>query len=331
MQKYIFLIMVIIGLFYLAACSGGDKANNHSAASNGEAQAIVFGTGGTSGTYYPIGGALKPVFEESEFVINVTVESTGASVANVQNMQNGLNQMSIIMSDVGFDAIEGTGQFDGNSVDVQALAGMYQNVVQIVATTDSGIENVEDLEGKRVGVGKVGSGVEQSAQKVLEVLGLSYDNLSKVTHTGYADSVQEMKNGNLDAAFFTSGIPNSNITDLMQQNDVVFVEIKADIANTLMEKYPFYKSFTIPANDETMYNLAEEVTTVGIQNLIAVSPDLNEDIVYDLTKRYYDYLGSEEISIHALKYLERDQIATDLVVPLHPGAKKFYQEQGLVD
>ncbi|MFU0790567.1 TAXI family TRAP transporter solute-binding subunit [Virgibacillus proomii] len=332
MKKYLFLMyMMIVGIFLVACGGNASEQAEGSKDTEGKAQAIVFGTGGTSGTYYPIGGALKPIFEKSDYVNNVTVESTGASIANIQNIQDGLNQMSIIMSDVGYDALEGIGQFEGNPVEIQAMAGMYQNVVQIVALADSDIKTIEDLEGKRVGVGKVGSGVEQSTQKVLEVLGLTYDDLSKVTHTGYADSVQEMKNGNLDAAFFTSGVPNSNITDLMQQNDIVFVEIEGDIANKLMEKYPFYKAFTIPANDEAMYNLPEEVNTVGIQNLITVSPALSKDLVYDLTKRYYDYLGSEEVSIRALKQLEREELANELIVPLHPGAEKFYKEQGLLD
>ncbi|MDY7046435.1 TAXI family TRAP transporter solute-binding subunit [Virgibacillus sp. M23] len=329
MKKYLVLICMFSIIIALSAC-GEEEAAEHSEEVSGDGQPIVFGTGGTSGTYYPIGGALKPIFEESDYINNVTVESTGASVANIQNMQDGLNQMSIIMSDVGYDALQGKGQFEGNQVDVQAMAGMYQNVVQVVATADSGIEAIEDLEGKRVGVGKVGSGVEQSAKKVLEVLGLSYDDLSKVTHTGYADSVQEMKNGNLDAAFFTSGVPNSNITDLMQQNEVVFVEINGEIAKKLMEAYPFYKEFTIPARDEVMYNLDRKVNTVGIQNIITVSPELSEDLVYDLTKRYYDYLGSEEVSISALKQLDRDDLAEGLVVPIHSGAKKFYEEQGIL-
>lgn len=331
MKKYLFLITLFVLSVVLTACGGDEEAGGSSNESDGDAQPIVFGTGGTSGTYYPIGGALKPIFEESEYISNVTVESTGASVANIQNIQDGLNQMTIIMSDVAYDAVEGTGQFEDNKVDVQALAGMYQNVVQVVAMKDSGIETIEDLKGKKVGVGKVGSGVEQSAQKVLDAIDLTYDDLSKVTHTGYADSVQEMKNGNLDAAFFTSGVPNSNITDLMQQNDIVFVEIKDDIAAKLMEKYPFYKEFTIPAGDEAKYKLEQEVNTVGIQNMITVSSDLSEDAVYDLAKRYYDYLGSEEVSISALKELGRDEIATGLVAPLHPGAKKFYEEKGLLE
>ncbi|MGV2621427.1 UNVERIFIED_CONTAM: TAXI family TRAP transporter solute-binding subunit [Halobacillus marinus] len=329
MKKYIWSAVMFLSLVLLAACGGGSEGASGEGGDG--AESIVFGTGGTSGSYYPIGGALKPVLEESELISNVTVESTGASVANIQNIKDSLNQMATIMSDVGYDAIEGIGQFEGNSVDVQAMAGMYPNVVQIVALKSSGISTVEDLKGKKVGVGKVGSGVEQSAKKVLEAVDLTYDDLSKVTHTGYADSVQEMKNGNLDAAFFTSGVPNSNITDLMQQTDITFVEISGATADALMEKYPFYKPYTIEAGDEAVYDLSDAVETVGIQNMIIVSKDLSEDVVYDMTKRYYDYLGSEEVSIGVLKQLEREEIAKGLIAPLHPGAKKFYEEEGILE
>ncbi|WP_082236090.1 TAXI family TRAP transporter solute-binding subunit [Halobacillus massiliensis] len=330
MIKRLSFIFTLALVLVLAACGGDGEAGGEGGDSGSE-QSIVFGTGGTSGAYYPIGGALKPIFEESEHVGNVTVESTGASVANIQNIKDGLNQMSIIMSDVGYDAIEGVGQFEGEAVDVQAMAGMYQNVVQIVALEGSGIETVEDLAGKKVGVGEVGSGVEQSAKKVLEAVDLTYDDLSKVTHTGYADSVQEMKNGNLDAAFFTSGVPNSNITDLMQQQGINFVEIKDETAEKLFEAAPFYKEYTIEAGDEAAYDLEKEVKTVGIQNMITVSPDLSEDLVYDLTKRYYEYLGSDSVSVGVLNELDRDEIAKDLIAPLHPGAEKFYEEQGILE
>ncbi|GAA0316434.1 TAXI family TRAP transporter solute-binding subunit [Bacillus carboniphilus] len=334
MKKFKLVAILAIFSLILAACGGSDDAGNGGdtdGGSSSSSESIVFGTGGTSGAYYAIGGSLKPIFEESDLVGNVTVESTGASVANIQNINDNLNQVAIVMSDVVYDAREGIGQFEGNAVDLQAMAGMYQNVVQVVAMADSGITSIEDLEGKRVGVGQVGSGVEQSAQKVLEAAGLTYDDLSKVTHTGYADSVQEMKNGTLDAAFFTSGVPNSNITDLMLQNDVVFVEIKGELADKLIELYPFYKPYTIEAGDEAKYNLEEKVETVGIQNMIAVSKDLSEDLVYDLTKRYYDYLGSDAVAVISLNEISRDDIAKGLIAPLHPGAKKFYEEKGILE
>ncbi|MCA0992240.1 TAXI family TRAP transporter solute-binding subunit [Pseudalkalibacillus hwajinpoensis] len=332
MKTKMLATLLIALAMIISACGGGNSVGGNSGEeSSGSSQSLVFGTGGTSGSYYPIGGALKPILEQSDLVGNITVESTGASVANIQNIQDGLNQMAVVMSDVAYDAVEGKGQFEGKKVDIKALAGMYPNVVQIVATKDSGIKTVEDLKGKKVGVGKVGSGVEQSAQKVLEAVDYTYDDLSKVTHTGYADSVQEMKNGNLDAAFFTSGVPNSNITDLMQQNEITFVEIKGETAEALKEKYPFYKDYKIPAGDEAKYNLENEIVTVGIQNMIIVSPDLDEELVKDMTKRYYEYLGSDEVAVGVLKQLDRDEIAKDLITPLHPGAKAFYEEQGILE
>ncbi|OEH91997.1 TAXI family TRAP transporter solute-binding subunit [Bacillus solimangrovi] len=322
------LSIMVLSILLLAACSGG----NNTTSGNGESASekgtnIVFGTGGTSGTYYPIGGALKSVFEESDLISNVTVESTGASVANIQNIQDGLNQVAIVMSDVAYDAINGTGKFENGKVDLHAIAGMYPNVVQIVTTKSSGVQTIADLKGKRVGVGKVGSGVEQSASKVFEAAGLTYDDMEQVTHTGYADSVQEMKNGNLDAAFFTSGVPNSNITDLQQSMDIQFVNIDGDIASSLLTKYPFYQTHEIPIGDDAKYNLEHAVQTVAIKNMLIVSPGLSEDAVYEMTNMFYDYLGSDAVSVGALKQFDRETMQEDLVVPLHPGAEKFYGEK----
>lgn len=285
---------------------------------------LVFGTGGTSGTYYPIGGALKTVFEKSEMVESVTVESTGASVMNINNITSGLNQLAIVMSDVAFDAANGRGQFEGKPVKVNAIAGLYPNIVQIIATSASGITSVEDMRGKRIGVGKVGSGVEQSAKKVLEAVGLTYDDLGQVTNTGYADSVQAMQNGTLDSAFFTSGVPNSSIVGVMQSMDVVFIPVSGKSASNLIAAYPFYEKFVIPAGSAAQYNLDEPLETVSIRNLLIASPELPDSLVTELTSRFHDYLGSNEVTISALGQFDRETMDSGLVVDLHPGAEAFY-------
>nr|CDQ34009.1 TRAP transporter solute receptor, TAXI family [Virgibacillus halodenitrificans] len=289
-----------------------------------EPVSLIFGTGGTGGTYYPIGGALKGVFEASDLVDDVQVVSTGASVQNINNITDGLNQIAIVMSDVAYDAVNGENQFDGQPADIQALAGLYPNVVQIVATEDSGIESIADLEGKRVGVGKVGSGVEQSAAKVLESADLSYDDLAQVSHTGYADSVTSMSNGNLDAAFFTSGVPNSSITGLMQSTDITFVPVSGDVADKLLEAYPYYETYTLPAGAPERYDLGEEVDTVAIRNMLIVSGDMRDDVAEELTQRFHDYLNSENVSVGALKQFDPDTMNQNLVAPVHPGAQEFY-------
>lgn len=289
---------------------------------------LIFGTGGTSGSYYPIGGALKPIFEASDQVGRVQVVSTGASVQNIQNIQDALNHVAIVMSDVAYDAINGENQFEGNKADIATLAGLYPNVVQIVATEESGIEDVADLAGKRVGVGKVGSGVEQSAKKVLESAGLSYDDLARVSHTGYADSVTEMSNGNLDAAFFTSGVPNSSITGLMQTNDVTFVSVDGDVADTLLEAYPYYETYTIPAGKPERYDLDDAVDTVAIRNILIVPASMQEGVARVLTERFDAYLNSDRISVGALKDIDPASMDQHLVVPLHPGAQAYYDARG---
>ena len=291
-------------------------------------QNLIFGTGGTSGSYYPIGGALKRVFEDSDAIGDVQVVSTGASVANIQNIQDGLNQVAIVMSDVAYDAVEGTGQFEGNKVDLKAIAGLYPNVVQLVATADSGITSVADMKGKRIGVGAVGSGVEQSAQKVLEAAGLSYDDLARVSNTGYADSVTDMSNGNLDAAFFTSGVPNSSITGLMQTNDVVFVPVEGDVAAKLLEAYPYYETYEIPAGQDDKYALENAVQTVAIRNMLVVPGSLDNAVAEQLAERLYDYVKSGNVSVSALTDFDPATMSKGLVAPVHPGAEEFYGANG---
>ncbi|REC93935.1 TAXI family TRAP transporter solute-binding subunit [Kushneria indalinina] len=304
----------------------GDSQNNAGEATADPVQ-VVFGTGGTSGAYYALGGALKSVLEASPLVRNVQVVSTGASVQNIQNIQDGLNQLSIVMSDVAYDAVNGQNQFEGNAADITAIAGLYPNVVQVVALGDSGIDSIEDMAGKRIGVGQVGSGVEASAKIALASAGLDYDDLARVSHTGYADSVTEMSNGNLDAAFFTSGVPNSNITGLMQSRDIRFVNIDGDIAQTLMDDYPYYQSYTIPAGAAERYNLSEPVNTVAIRNLLIAPASMRDDVAEELARRFDDYLGSGQVAVGALREVGEDTLDQDLVLPVHPGAQRYYDNR----
>ncbi|NNC23241.1 TAXI family TRAP transporter solute-binding subunit [Salinisphaera sp. USBA-960] len=310
----------------MSGCGQSDSGHDQASESQDEQAAnLIFGTGGTSGVYYPIGGALKNVFENSDKVDYVQVVSTGASVQNIHNIEDGTNNIAIVMSDVAYDAIHGKKQFEDHPVKIDALAGMYQNVVQIVALDGSDIGSVADLKNKRVGVGKVGSGVEASAKKVLKAAGLTYDDLAKVSHTGYADSVTNMKNGNLDAAFFTSGVPNSSITGLMQNANVHFAKISDDTTDSLLDKYPYFERHQIEAGVEDKYDLDSSVHTVGIRNLLVVPKSMDKGLAKALTKRFYNYLGSDNVSVSALKDFDRDTMAEDLVVPVHPGSKKFYK------
>lgn len=338
------LVAASLALLMLSGCGDDDGDNAQQSSSSAEEQQgtgdstaqdvaadpvqLVFGTGGTSGAYYALGGALKSVFEQSPVVSNVQVVSTGASVQNIQNIQDGLNQLAIVMSDVAYDAVNGQNQFEGNPADITAIAGLYPNVVQVVAVGGSGIESISDMAGKRIGVGQVGSGVEASAKIALSAAGLDYDDLARVSHTGYADSVTEMSNGNLDAAFFTSGVPNSNITGLMQSRDIRFVNIDGDTAQKLMEDYPYYQSYTIPAGAPERYNLEQPVNTVSIRNLLIAPASMRDDVAEDLAHRFDEYLQSDQVAVGALREVDTESLNQDLILPVHPGAQQYYESRG---
>jgi TRAP transporter TAXI family solute receptor len=159
---------------------------------------------------------------------------------------------------------------------------------------------------------------------VLEAAGMSYDDLARVSHTGYADSVTEMSNGNLDAAFFTSGVPNSSITGLMQNTDVNFVNVDGETANKLLEKYPYYETYEIPAGAPERYDLDNAVNTVAIRNLLIAPSSMSDEVSGELAKRFYDYLGTDKVSVGALKQFDRSRMGEDVVVPLAAGAQSFY-------
>ena len=321
------VVLLACGLT-LAGCGGqSDEADQADGDTSGQAPInLIFGTGGTSGTYYPLGGALKPVFEKSPLIDNVQVVSTGASVQNINNIMDGTNQIAVVMSDVAYDAVHGNNQFAGRPARIDALAGMFPNVVQIVAMDGSDIHSVADMAGKRVGVGKVGSGVEASAKKLLGAAGLSYDDLAQVSHTGYADSVTAMGNGNLDVAFFTSAVPNSAITGLFQNNDAHFVNVADATEDKLLADYPYYEHYDIPAHAPERYDLDTAVHTVAIRNLLIVPASMNEDVAHDLAKRFTGYIESDAVSIGALKTVGPEQLDQNLVLPVHPGARRFYDE-----
>ncbi|ASK21733.1 phosphate signaling complex protein PhoU [Halomonas sp. N3-2A] len=150
---------------------------------------------------------------------------------------------------------------------------------------------------------------------------------------GYVEvrGVTEMSNGNLDAAFFTSGVPNSSITGLMQTNDVTFVPVDGDVADKLLEAYPYYESYTIPADKPERYGLDNAVTTVAIRNILIVPASMDDGVAEELTQRFDDYLQSDKVSVGALKDIDPASMDQNLVVPLHPGAKAYYDGRAGTD
>lgn len=315
-------VAMIMGL-NLVAC-GGDSSSSNGLTNNGD---YVFATGGTSGTYFPLGGAIANIENtiNKDAGFNVTVNSTGASKENIMLISKGEADFAIVQNDVADYAKNGQVLFDSTVAGISTVASIYPEVVQIVAAADSGINSVKDLAGKRISIGDAGSGVEANAIQILNAYGLSTDDIS-VNRLSFKESGNAFKDGALDAFFVTAGVPNTAISELAITRALKLIDINGAEVENLIADYPFYSKITIP---KEVYGTKDDIETVGVRAIIICREDLNEEEVYLFVKAIYDDLDSLA-SAHAKgKEFLLDEAAEGVTVGLHPGAAKYFSESGL--
>ncbi|MGY4688518.1 TAXI family TRAP transporter solute-binding subunit [Salibacterium sp. K-3] len=324
------LTMLGASVLVLGACgneeSGGAEGNGESAVE--EDMFLTVATGGTSGVYYPIGGALSNLYE-SELNTDSSVQSTGASVENINLLEEDRAELAITMSDAVSQAYEGTGAFEDEEAKegLRGMASLYPNYVQVVTTEDSGIESMEDLEGMDVGVGAPNSGVELNAQMVLEAHGMSYDDINE-DFLSYSEAIDQMQNNMIDAAFVTSGLPNSTVIDLSTQEDVKIVPIEGEALSQLQEEYAFFGEGTI---EKDVYETGEDIQTATIMNVMLVNESLSEEEVYELTETMFNNIGTIQDAHNAAQDIDLESVTEGMPVPLHPGAEQYYEEQDALE
>ncbi len=284
---------------------------------------VTIATGPTSGIYYPIGGAFSTVLGNAGY--KTSAQATGASVENINLINNGEAELAIAMQDSVMQAYEGFGAFEQANPDLRALMRLWPNYVQLVTTADTGIKSVADLKGKRVGVGAPNSGVELNARMIYEAYGLTYED-SEVDYLSYGEAIDQMKNGQCDAAFVTSGLPNSTVSELAFSYDMVIVPIDGEGRDNLIEKYPFFSASTIPAGT---YNNEEDVQSVFVYNIMLVNKDLSDDMVYDMMDCIFNDIATIKASHNtADKNIDVTFGVDDVKIPLHDGAAKWWQDHG---
>lgn len=286
---------------------------------------VTVATGPTSGLYYPIGGAYATAL--SDYGYTTSAEATNASGANVQLILDGDAEMAIVMQDVAVQAYTAEGAYEGAepAEGMSAIMRLWPNYVQLVTTADTGITCVEDLVGKRVGVGASNSGVEINARMVLDAYGITYDDIT-ADYLAYGEAIENMKNGQCDAVFVTSGIPNATVMELDVSYDMVVVPIDGAGRDKLVSDYPYYAETIIPAGT---YSNEEDVEGVFVYNIMVVPNTLSEDMVYDMMLAIEDGMDTIQASHSAAEAdVSMDTGIADLQLPLHPGAAKYWSEKG---
>ena len=338
-KKLMLLLMFLIVLsLVMTSCSSpapvqesteaGTEGETEGTQINKDDYFITVATGPTSGLYYPIGGAFSSVIK-NKLGYKSSAQSTGASVENINLIMEGKADMAITMSDAIAQAYEGTGAFEGKPPmkNLRAMMSLYPNYVQIVTTDKTGIKKFEDLKGKRVGIGAPNSGVELNARMMYEAHGMTYED-SKVDYLNYGEAIDQMKNGLIDAAFVTSGIPNATVMELGVTNKIVIVPIEGEGADRLIEKYPFFVREVIP---KETYNTDADTNTVTVRNIMIVREDLPEEVVYDLTKGIFENIADIKASHNtAEKHISLENSQIGVNIPFHPGAEKYFREMGII-
>jgi TRAP transporter TAXI family solute receptor len=285
-------------------------------------------TGGQSGVYYPMGVALSQIWGKALPDTKVTVQSTKASAENLNLLQAGRGEMALTLGDALSDAWKGDKEAGFNTplTKLRAVAGMYPNVIQIVANEESGIKTLADLKGKRISVGAPKSGTELNARAVLKAAGMAYGDFGKVEYLPFGESVELMKNRQLDVTLQSAGLGVASIRDLSTSVKIVVVSIPADVVTKIGD--PAYQPMTIPANTYT--NQSADVPSIAIKNFLVSHEGVSADAVYAMTKSLFDNLDTLVAAHSAGKGITKDGAITGTPVTFHPGAAKYYREIGLM-
>ena len=283
-------------------------------------------TGGTSGVYYPIGVALSQLYDTGIEGSKTSVQATKASVENLNLLQSGRGELAFALGDSVAAAYQGDidAGFKKPLDKIRVIAAAYPNYIQIVANKESGIKTLADLKGKRISVGAPKSGTELNARSIFKAAGLSYEDMGKVEFLPYAESVELIKNRQLDATLQSSGLGMAAIRDLAATMAINFVEIPEDVIAKINN--PAYQHGVIPAS--TYEGQTTDVSTVAIQNLLVTQSSVSDDLAYQMTKLMFEHLDRLGNAHSAAKAISLDNATKNLPIPLHPGAERYYKEVG---
>jgi TRAP transporter TAXI family solute receptor len=285
-------------------------------------------TGGTSGVYYPMGVALSQIYGKAMPDAKSSVQATKASAENLNLLQAGRGEIGFTLADSLSDAWKGDEEagFKAPLKKLRGVAGIYPNYIQIVASADSGIKSLADLKGKRLSVGAPKSGTELNARAILKAAGISYKDLGKVEYLPFGESVELMKNRQLDATLQSAGLGVSALRDLSTSVKIVIVPIPPEVVAKVGD--PAYQAGIVPA--KTYEGQNADVATAFVQNFLVTHEGVPADTVYKMTKGIFDHLDQLSAAHSAGKLIKLESALKGLPVPLHPGAEKYYREVGLI-
>ncbi len=293
---------------------------------------LAIATGGTGGTYYPLGGMLAQLLSNNVKFdgkkLSATAETSNASVANATLLGRGEIETAFVAADILDAGFKGIKQFEGKKMtNLRALGSLYPETVQLVVRAGSGINTFADIKGKSVSSGSPGSGQWQLLGDLLEAHGLKREDV-KEDYSSFAQSVEKIKDGNLDASLITAGAPTASVTELANAHDIRIVPLAGPGITKLQAVSPYYAKVALPAN--TYKGQAAEIQTIAVRAIWATHDKLDNEMAYQLTKALYE--NTETLGkVHVMgKQISIPTAMESVSIPFHPGAERYFKEKGLI-
>lgn len=294
----------------------------------GSAQAeevrLILATGGTAGTYYPLGGSMAKIWNSKISGMNVTAQTTGASAENVRLVNKKEAELALVQSDTLDFAFKAEAPFKEKLTAMAAIAVLYPEVIQVVVRADKPVKTFADLKGLKMGVGAPGSGTEANFRQLCDVYGLAKGDIN-AQYLSFSESAEQFKDKHIDAFLVTAGLPNPGIMDVSTQNDIRILSISDDMVKKITTKYPFLSPVKVPANT---YKNVPEASTVAVNAVLIVNSGIKEDVVYNLTKALFDNQPELAVAHAKGKEVNLQTAVKGVSIPFHPGAVKYYKEKG---
>lgn len=296
-------------------------------------QFITIGTGGQTGVYYVVGQSVCRLVNRGsdEHNIRCNAPSTGGSVANVNGIKSGELDMGVAQSDVQYQAYNGTGNFEGEAYeDLRSIFRIHGEPLTLLARADSGIETLDDLEGKRVNIGNPGSGQRNTMEVVMDAKGWDRDTFSLVSELGASEQAAALSDNNIDAMVYVVGHPNGSIQEATTTVDSHLIPLNDEDIDGIVEEFPYYSKSVIAGG---LYkNNPDDVETFGVAATLVTTTETSEEAVYETVKAVFDDFDRFKRLHPAFENLDpEDMISSGLSAPLHDGAARYYREQGWIE
>lgn len=295
------------------------------------AEFVTIGTGGVTGTYYPTGGAICRLVNQykKETKIRCSVESTGGSVYNVNTIKNGELDFGIVQSDIVYQASRGEGAFKDAAIPkLKSVMAIYPELLTLVTRKDANINSLLDVKGKRINLGNPGSGNEATSLTLFDESGIKKEDLKFAGALKASEMPDALRDNKIDGYFYMVGHPTANIQDAANSVDVKIVPIEGANVDTLIKKYPYFAKANVPGS---IYKGNDaDIPTFGVKAVLVTSDDVSVDAVYTVVKAILENFDEFKQLHPAYSQITKKSLLDGLSAPLHEGAKKYFQEAGLL-